>query len=122
MIDNHAQKTAVHFVESRLIDVEAIERLSEYTPRLRRDISEMAMRYNINIIAGSHPTRMEDGDIHNVAYVCLRDGAVHAQEKIHPTPNERYWWNIKGGDKVKKKHELLFVSTPIRAGQRLTST
>ncbi|HBM73831.1 MAG TPA: carbon-nitrogen hydrolase, partial [Erythrobacter sp.] len=20
--------------------------------------------------------------------------------KIHPTPNERYWWNIKGGDKV----------------------
>ena len=88
------------FEEKELSPVEAIERLSEYTPRLRTDISEMAMRYNINIIAGSHPTRMDDGDIHNVAYVCLRDGAVHAQEKIHPTPNERYWWNIKGGDKV----------------------
>ena len=88
------------FEEKELSPVEAIERLSEYTPRLRNDISEMAMRFNINIIAGSHPTRMEDGDIHNVAYVCLRDGAVHAQEKIHPTPNERYWWNIKGGDKV----------------------
>ncbi|PZT90325.1 MAG: carbon-nitrogen hydrolase [Citromicrobium sp.] len=67
---------------------------------LSTDISEMAMRYNINIIAGSHPTRMDDGDIHNVAYVCLRDGSIHEQEKIHPTPNERYWWNIKGGDKV----------------------
>ena len=32
---------------------------------------------------------MDDGDIHNVAYVCLRDGSVHEQEKIHPTPNER---------------------------------
>ena len=61
---------------------------------------DMAVRYNINIIGGSHPTRMEDGDIHNVAYVFLRDGTVHAQEKIHPTPNERFWWNIKGGDTI----------------------
>lgn len=88
------------FEEKELSPLEAIERLSEYTPRLKADISEFAMRYNINIIAGSHPTRMDDGDIHNVAYVCLRDGAIHEQEKIHPTPNERYWWNIKGGDRI----------------------
>ena len=43
---------------------------------------------------------LEDGDIHNVAYVCLRDGSIHGQEKIHPTPNEAYWWNIKGGDSI----------------------
>ena len=43
---------------------------------------------------------MENGDIHNVSYVFLRDGSVHAQSKIHPTPDERYWWNIKGGDRV----------------------
>jgi predicted amidohydrolase len=43
---------------------------------------------------------MDDGDIHNVAYVCLRDGSVHEQEKIHPTPNEAYWWNIRGGDSI----------------------
>ena len=88
------------YEEKELSPVEAIERLSEYTPRLKADISDMAMRFNINIIAGSHPTRMDDGDIHNVAYVCLRDGSVHEQEKIHPTPNERYWWNIKGGDTI----------------------
>lgn len=88
------------FEEKQLSPVEAIERLSEYTPRIKADISDMAMRYNINIVAGSHPTRMEDGDIHNVAYVCLRDGSVHEQEKIHPTPNERYWWNIRGGDSI----------------------
>jgi predicted amidohydrolase len=32
--------------------------------------------------------------------VCLRDGSVHARRKIHPTPSERYWWNIKGGHDV----------------------
>ena len=60
----------------------------------------MALKYNINIIGGSHPTRTGDGDIHNRAFVCLRDGAVHEQEKIHPTPNERYWWNIQGGHSI----------------------
>ncbi len=88
------------FEEKELSPVEAIERLSEYTPRIKADLSEMAMRYNINIIAGSHPTRMDDQDIHNFAYIFLRDGSIHEQEKIHPTPNERYWWNIRGGDSI----------------------
>lgn len=86
--------------EQELSPIEAIEALSRYTPRIRTTLSEMALKYNINIIGGSHPTRMEDGDIHNVAYVCLRDGSIHEQEKIHPTPNEAYWWNIKGGDSL----------------------
>ena len=56
----------------------------------------MAISYNLNIIGGSHPTKVGD-DVKNICYVALRDGSVHAQEKIHPTPNEKYWWNIKGG-------------------------
>ncbi len=86
--------------EDELSPQEAIECLSDYTPKIRQKLSEMALAYNINIIGGSHPTRMPDGDIHNVAYVCLRDGSNYAQEKIHPTPNEAYWWNIKGGDSI----------------------
>ncbi|WAT18045.1 bifunctional GNAT family N-acetyltransferase/carbon-nitrogen hydrolase family protein [Aurantiacibacter sp. MUD11] len=86
--------------DTELSPLESIERLSEYTPRIRKALSEMALKFNINIIGGSHPTRMDDGDIHNVAMVCLRDGSVHEQEKIHPTPNEAYWWNIRGGDSV----------------------
>jgi predicted amidohydrolase/ribosomal protein S18 acetylase RimI-like enzyme len=86
--------------EKELSPMEAIEALSRYTPRIRKALSEMALRFNINIVGGSHPTRMEDGDIHNVAYVCLRDGSIHEQEKIHPTPNEAYWWNVRGGDAI----------------------
>jgi predicted amidohydrolase/ribosomal protein S18 acetylase RimI-like enzyme len=88
------------FADQELSPLESIEVLSGYTPKLRKALGEMAMRFNINIIGGSHPTRMDDGDIHNVAYVCLRDGSIHAQEKMHATPNEKYWWNIKGGDSV----------------------
>ena len=36
----------------------------------------------------------------NIAYVFLRDGQVFQQPKIHPTPNEAYWWNIEGGDRL----------------------
>ena len=79
--------------DNELSPAEAIDKLSEYTPAFRRALSEMAIRLNINIIGGSHPTKTADGDIQNVAFVCLRDGAVHEQEKIHPTPNE----SVTGG-------------------------
>ncbi len=88
------------FEKRELSPMDAIDRLTEHTPKLTAELSRMALRYNVNIIGGSHPTRAEDGDIQNVAFVCLRDGSIHAQEKIHPTPNERYWWNIKGGDRI----------------------
>lgn len=78
----------------------SIERLTEYTPRFVDALREMAISYNINIVGGSHPTRTDDDEVQNVAYVFLRDGSVHAREKIHPTPNERKWWAIQGGDEV----------------------
>ncbi|TPG42991.1 carbon-nitrogen hydrolase [Sphingomonas koreensis] len=88
------------YEKRHLTPMEAIDALTAHTPNIVKQLNRMALEYNINIIGGSHPTRTDDGDIQNVAYVCLRDGSVHAREKIHPTPNERYWWNIKGGDSV----------------------
>lgn len=78
---------------------EAVAALTRYTDRVKALFSELAVSYNINIIGGSHPTRdPDDGHVYNICYVCLRDGAVHEQRKIHPTPNERYWWNITGAN------------------------
>ncbi|MGY6518412.1 MAG: GNAT family N-acetyltransferase [Lysobacteraceae bacterium] len=75
--------------------------LTGYTQRVKELFSRLAVEYNINIIGGSHPTEVDDGDIHNVCYVCLRDGSIHEQEKIHITPNERNWWGISGGDQAR---------------------
>ena len=86
--------------EQELSAGDAADRLTEYTPWFQEFVSDLAVSHNINIIAGSHPTKDEAGDLKNVTYVCLRDGSVHAQEKIHPTPNEATWWNMKGGSKL----------------------
>ncbi len=79
---------------------EAIGELTRFTAPLKELFHELALRYNINIIGGSHPTKTEDNKILNICYVFLRDGSIHEQVKIHPTPSERYWWNIQGGNKV----------------------
>jgi len=83
--------------DQELSPAESIEALTKYTPRFKEAMRDMALRFNINIIGGSHPTRVESGRVENISYVFLRDGTVHEQPKIHPTPNEVYWWNIEGG-------------------------
>lgn len=84
--------------DQELNPAESIEALTKYTPRFKEALRDMAIRFNINIIGGSHPTRMPNGVVENIAYIFLRDGSIHEQPKIHPTPNEAYWWNIQGGN------------------------
>ncbi len=83
---------------TELSPVESIRKLSQYTPQVKELFSDLAVRFNINIIGGTHPTEQANGDIHNVCYVCLRDGSIHEREKLHPTPSERNVWNITGGE------------------------
>ena len=83
--------------DQELNPAEAIEALTRHTPRFKEALRDMAIRYNINIIGGSHPTMMPNGRVENIAYVFLRDGSTHMQPKIHATPSEAYWWNIEGG-------------------------
>ena len=80
--------------------LEGVARVAEYTERFRDFMSGLAVRYNVNIIGGSHPTQQVDESIRNTGYVFLRDGAIYTQDKLHPTPAERYWWNIKGGERL----------------------
>jgi len=59
----------------------------------------MAIKYNVNIIAGSHPVKIQE-EVKNISFICLRDGSIYEQTKIHTTSNEKYWGNISGGDKI----------------------
>lgn len=76
---------------------ESVRIITQYTEQYVTEMREMAKSYNINIIGGSHPT-MVDEKLKNISYIFLRGGEVHQQTKIHPTPNERYWWHMQGGD------------------------
>jgi predicted amidohydrolase len=83
--------------DQELSPIEAIEALTHYTEPFKVAFRDLALKYNINIVAGSHPTKVPNGRVENICYVFLRDGSIHEQAKIHPTPNEVYWWNIEGG-------------------------
>lgn len=78
---------------------ESIKSITKYADALNEMFQAMAVRYNVNIIGGSNPVMVDD-QVQNICHVYLRDGSIYQQAKIHPTPNESYWWNIVGGDKV----------------------
>jgi predicted amidohydrolase len=78
----------------------SIEALTKYTPLLKDAFKDMALKYNVNIVGGSHCTITDTGRVENICYVFLRDGRIHEQAKIHPTPNEVHWWNIEGGQSL----------------------
>ncbi len=86
--------------EHPLSPAQSIDYLTDFTDRFKELMSHLAVRYNVNIVGGSHPTKLDSGETQNICYVFLRDGSIHEQAKIHPTPNERYWWNITGGSEV----------------------
>ena len=77
----------------------AVRKLTEFTPQYIELFTDLAVRYNVNIVGGSHFV-LEGDDIFNIAYLFRRDGSIEKQYKIHITPNERKWWGISAGDKV----------------------
>ncbi|MCL4785459.1 MAG: bifunctional GNAT family N-acetyltransferase/carbon-nitrogen hydrolase family protein [Verrucomicrobia bacterium] len=78
---------------------EGMKRLAGYTARFKRLMSDLAGKYGLTIIAGSHPVTVSD-KLLNVAHVCLPNGSIVEQPKLHITPNERKWWGLSGGQSL----------------------
>ncbi|OZM58056.1 carbon-nitrogen hydrolase [Lottiidibacillus patelloidae] len=79
---------------------QAIRKLTEYTEDYIKLFTFLAVRYNVNIIGGSHFVE-ENNNIYNVSYLFRRDGTIEKQYKIHITPNEQIFWGITPGDEVR---------------------
>lgn len=77
----------------------AARMLTQFTGRFISFFTAMAVKYNINIIGGSHLT-VEDNELYNISYLFRRDGTYEKQYKLHITPHERKWWGIKPGNKL----------------------
>ena len=78
---------------------EAARKLNRYTGRYLEFFTDLAIRYNVNIIGGSHLV-LEDDRVYNVAYLFRRNGTIDKQYKIHITPSEAKWWGVCPGDQV----------------------
>jgi len=77
----------------------AVRKLSEFTPNYLELFTRLAVKYNVNVIGGSHFT-VEDNNLYNIAYLFRRDGTHGKQYKLHITPAERHWWGVKGGQRI----------------------
>ncbi|MFC3883892.1 GNAT family N-acetyltransferase [Bacillus songklensis] len=81
------------------IPSKAVQHVAQFTEQYIELFTGLAVKYNVNIIGGSHFVDEEDG-IYNIAYLFRRDGTIEKQYKVHITPNERKWWGISRGSKV----------------------
>ena len=77
----------------------AMRNLSQFTPKYLELFNKLAVKYNVNIIGGSHFT-VENDDLFNISYLFRRDGTLGKQYKLHITPNEKKWWGVKPGNKL----------------------
>ena len=85
---------------NHLTEIQSIRELTQHTEPIKNKFSELAIRYNVNIITGSMPL-LEDDKLHNVGYLCRRNGIADRYEKIHITPNEKAYWGMIGGKQFK---------------------
>lgn len=78
---------------------QAARKLAEFTPQYLELFTDLALKYNINIIGGSQFV-VEDDVLYNVSYLFRRDGTLGKQYKVHVTPSERQWWGVSPGNRV----------------------
>ncbi len=74
--------------------------LDAFTERYVALFVDLALRYNVNIIGGSH-LLVEDDRLFNVAFLFRRDGSIDRQYKLHITPAESRWWGVAPGNEVR---------------------
>ncbi len=77
----------------------AARRLTEFTEPMIELFRDLAVRYHVNVIGGTHLT-VENGQLLNIAWLFRRDGSVDRQVKIHITPSEARWWGVASGEEV----------------------
>ena len=77
----------------------AMRKLSEYTPAYLELFTRLAVKYNVNIVGGTHFV-VEDDHLYNVAFLFRRDGTLAKQYQLHIAPDQRRWWGLRPGSEV----------------------
>lgn len=83
----------------------AVRNMNDYTQRYVELFKELAARWGVHIIGGTHPT-IVDGRLLNRAYLFTPEGKVLTQDKIHLTRWEKEKWQGDQG------HHLRVFDTP----------
>ena len=75
-----------------------MRQIADFTTHYLEIFSNLAVKYSVNIIGGSHFT-LEENSLFNIAYLFRRDGTM-GYHKLNVTPEERHWWGLVAGSKI----------------------
>lgn len=84
-------------LENEKVPSRQVRKLTRYTENYVQLFSEMAVKYDINIVSGTHFVE-ETVSLYNVAFLFQRNGTIDKQYKLHIPWNERKWWGVQPGD------------------------
>ncbi|MEK4026991.1 MULTISPECIES: bifunctional GNAT family N-acetyltransferase/carbon-nitrogen hydrolase family protein [Bacillaceae] len=76
-----------------------VKKLTSFTEQYIKTFTDLAIKYNVNIIGGSHFVE-ENHSIYNIAYLFRRDGTVDRQRQIHIPADDQKWWGIQPGNNI----------------------
>lgn len=85
---------------NHLPEHEAMRALARHTAEIKEKIQQLAVSYNVNIIAGSMPFLGEEEKLYNTTYLCHRSGKVDEYHKVHLTPYEVAHYAMHGGSQA----------------------
>src|SRR5690606_4557616 len=77
----------------------AMEKLADLTDEIIDKMQQLAVSYNVNIIAGCMPI-VESKKLYNASYLCHRNGKLDVHKKIHITPNELKYYGMVCGNEI----------------------
>lgn len=76
------------------------QKVTTYTEDYMQLFSDLAVKYSINIIAGSHYAE-KNNEIYNVSFLFRRSGTIDRQYKLYIPPAEKSWLGIQPGEDLK---------------------
>ncbi len=77
-----------------------IHEVARYHDKYLELFKDCAAEHGLYIIAGSTPAPV-DGELRNVAHLFSPNRNVYTQEKLHITPVEKHYYDIRPGDKLR---------------------
>lgn len=84
--------------------LEMVEKLADLHVKYVDFFTQLAVKSQLMIVAGSVPVRQANGELRNVAHLFSPGGNVYTQEKLHLTPGESTYWGLQPGDGLKVFH------------------
>jgi predicted amidohydrolase len=86
-----------HEVVGATVTQDYWEFLAPLFPEISERVQDLATRYQVTVLGGTHNRIASDGSLRNTAILAHPDGRLEYQDKIHLTPPEHVMGS-KGGD------------------------